>query len=58
MALALLLIVLVSGFHWLLEPAIEAATSLLQLVGLPWLLLLGSAWLIAGREQDAPGPKA
>jgi hypothetical protein len=55
--LTLLLLMLVSLSHWLLEPCIRAATSVLEIAHVPWLLLGAGAWLIAGREQDGANPK-
>lgn len=52
-ALILLLAVLLGLNHWLLEPAVHALTELLELKALPWLLLGGAAWLLAGRPEPS-----
>jgi hypothetical protein len=51
MALILLVAVLLGFNHWLLEPALIASSSVLELKQLPWLLLGLLAWLLAGRPE-------
>jgi len=47
----LLLLTLLLGLHaWLLEPTVQAITTLLELPALPWLALGVTAWVLAGRE--------
>ena len=51
-ALILLLALLLGLNQWLLEPAVHALTELFELKGLPWLLIGGAAWLIAGKPEQ------
>ena len=51
MALILLVAVLLGFNQWLLEPALIASSSVLELKQLPWLLLGLLAWLLAGRPE-------
>ena len=48
--LLLLLLLTVASSHWLFEPVLRGAEGLLQLTLLPWLLLGGLLWLLAGRD--------
>ena len=53
MTTLILLIAALLGFnHWLLEPAVQASSDLLELKLLPWLALGVAAWLLAGRPSD------
>ena len=48
----ILLVALVLGFnHWLLEPAVQTSSEVLELKLLPWLLLGIAAWLLAGQPS-------
>jgi hypothetical protein len=50
--LTLLVALLQSLSHWLLETLVEGLTPLLQLKGvLPWLALGLGAWFLAGRSD-------
>lgn len=49
-ALTLLLVLLLSLHHWLLEPLLRLGEALVELRALPWLGLALLAWLIAGRS--------
>lgn len=51
-ALALVLTLLLGLHHWLLEPVLELSEALLELRGLPWLLLAVGASLLSGRNAD------
>ena len=51
-ALILLIAALLGLNHWLLEPAVQASSELLELKLLPWLALGVAAWLMAGRAGD------
>ena len=51
-ALILLIAALLGFNHWLLEPAVQASSDLLELKLLPWLVLGVAAWLLAGRRGD------
>jgi|OM-RGC.v1.037423719 hypothetical protein len=51
-ALILLIAALLGFNHWLLEPAVEASSELLELAWLPWLLLALVAWLLAGQPSQ------
>jgi len=51
-ALILLLALLLGLNQWLLEPAVHALTELLELKLLPWLLVGGAAWLLAGHPKQ------
>jgi hypothetical protein len=48
-ALALVVLVAVAVFHWLMEPALQVLPGLMELRPLPWLLLALGLWLLAGR---------
>ena len=50
--LILLVLLLMALHHWLLQPLLLAGTWLLELRPLPWLLLAGLAWLLAGRHDQ------
>ena len=50
--LILVIAVLMGLNHWLLEPALQASSDLLELKLLPWLALGLAAWLVAGRPSD------
>ena len=51
-ALILLIAALLGFNHWLLEPAVQASSDLLELKLLPWLVLGVAAWLLAGRRGE------
>ncbi len=51
-ALILLLAILLGLNQWLLEPTMHGLTALLELKALPWLLIGGAAWLLAGRTDQ------
>jgi hypothetical protein len=54
MTALILLIAALMGFnHWLLEPALQASSDLLELKLLPWLLLALVGWLMAGRSSES-----
>jgi hypothetical protein len=38
--------------HWLLEPALQLSSGVLELGWLPWMLLGLVAWFVAGRPSD------
>jgi hypothetical protein len=50
-ALTLLLVLLLSIHHWLLEPLLSLGEAMVELTALPWLALGLLAWLIAGRSS-------
>ena len=50
MILLLLSVVLVIH-HWLIEPLIGLSSAALEWRLLPWLLLIGAVWLLAGESQ-------
>ena len=45
----LLLVILLSLHEWLFQPLLVMSAALLELRLLPWLLLAGLAWLMAGK---------
>ncbi|MFL0769859.1 MAG: hypothetical protein AB8E87_15025 [Prochlorococcus sp.] len=47
-----LVLLLQAGSRLLIEPLIRISTSLLELRGIGFLLLVFAAWLIAGRTAD------
>jgi hypothetical protein len=51
--LILLIAALMGLNYWLLEPALQASSDLLELKLLPWLLLGVAAWFVAGRPSDS-----
>lgn len=51
-ALILVIAALLGFNHWLLEPAVQASSDLLELKLLPWLVLGVAAWLLAGRTGE------
>ena len=54
-ALALVLLITLTAFHWLMAPLLRAALVPLELSGLPWLLLALGAWLLAGTGNGGEG---
>ena len=46
--LPLLLVILPSLHEWLFQPLLVISAALFELRPLPWLLLAGLAWLMAG----------
>ena len=46
--LPLLLVVLLSLHQWLFQPLLVISAAVFELRPLPWLLLAGLAWLLAG----------
>jgi hypothetical protein len=54
-ALALVLLITLTAFHWLMAPLLRAVLVPLELYGLPWLLLAMGAWLLAGNTNDREG---
>ena len=47
--LPLLLVILLSLHEWLFQPLLVMSAALFELRPLPWLLLAGLAWLMAGK---------
>lgn len=52
MALLLLVVLLLSLHRWVFDPLLVVGSNLLQLELLPWLLLAGLAWILAGRQGN------
>ncbi|UPM49052.1 MULTISPECIES: hypothetical protein [unclassified Synechococcus] len=50
--LPLLLVVLLSVHEWLFQPLLVISAALFELRPLPWLLLAGLAWLMAGTSSS------
>jgi len=48
-ALALMVLLAVAAFHWLMEPLLQLLPVLMELTFLPWALLALGLWLLAGR---------
>lgn len=48
-ALALVVLLAVAAFHWLMEPFLQLLPGLMELRFLPWVLLALAIWLLAGR---------
>ncbi|MEB3201893.1 MAG: hypothetical protein VKK05_03650 [Synechococcus sp.] len=48
-ALALVVLLAVAAFHWLMEPFLQVLPGLMELRVLPWTLLALAIWLLAGR---------
>ena len=46
--LPLLLVILLSLHEWLFQPLLVISAALFELRPLPWLLLAGLGWLMAG----------
>ncbi len=57
-ALALVLLITLTAFHWLMAPLLHAVRMPFELHGLPWLLLALGAWLLAGNGNDGDGGQA
>lgn len=53
-ALVLLVAVLLSLSHWLIEPLVRGLIPSLSSVGLPWLLLALGLWFLAGATASEP----
>ena len=51
--LTLLLVVLLSLHQWLFQPLLVRSAAAFELRPLPWLLLAGLAWLLAGNGPTA-----
>jgi hypothetical protein len=51
MVLLLLLSVVLVFHHWLIEPLIGLSSAALEWRLLPWLLLIGAVWLLAGDSK-------
>ena len=49
--LPLLLVILLSLHEWLFQPLLVISATLFELRPLPWLLLAGLAWLMAGKSE-------
>ena len=49
--LPLLLVILLSLHEWLFQPMLVISATLFELRPLPWLLLAGLAWLMAGKPE-------
>ena len=49
--LPLLLVILLSLHEWLFQPLLFISATLFELRPLPWLLLAGLAWLMAGKPE-------
>lgn len=52
MALLLLMALLLGLNHWLLEPALQVLSHGLELRILPWVLLVGLAWVLSGESSQ------
>jgi hypothetical protein len=50
-ALALVVLLAVAVFHWLMEPLLRVLPALMELTALPWLLLGLGLWSLAGRSR-------
>jgi hypothetical protein len=48
-ALALMVLLAVAVFHWMMEPLLQLLQALMELTFLPWALLVLGLWLLAGR---------
>ena len=48
-ALALVVLLAVAMFHWLMEPLLQVLPALMEFKFLPWALLGLGFWLLAGR---------
>jgi hypothetical protein len=48
--LPLVIVVLLSGFHAVMEPLLNLATPLFELRGWIWIPLVLAAWLLAGQR--------
>ena len=57
--LPLLLVILLSLHEWLFQPLLVISAALFELRPLPWLLLAGLAWLMAGTclLYTSPSPR-
>ncbi|MEB3255799.1 MAG: hypothetical protein VKJ05_05360 [Synechococcaceae cyanobacterium] len=51
--LVLVIVSLLSLYHWLLSPFVHLATPLLSLTWLGWFFLAVAVWLFAGGRQDS-----
>ncbi len=51
-ALVLVIVGLLSLYHWLLAPFVHLATPVLSFTWLGWFLLAVAVWLFAGGRQD------
>ena len=52
-ALVLVIVGVLSLYHWLLTPFEYLVTPLLSLTWLGWILLALAVWLFAGGRQDS-----
>ena len=48
-ALALMVLLAVAVFHWMMAPLLQLLPALMELTLLPWALLALGLWLLAGR---------
>ncbi len=51
-ALLFMLLITLAAIHWLIEPWMNPLQGLFEIHGLPWLVLAGGAWLLAGSSRD------
>jgi hypothetical protein len=54
--LVLVVLLVLSVSHWLLEPLVRGLTPVLSVAGLGWLALASALWLLAGATGDPPSP--
>jgi hypothetical protein len=52
-ALVLVIVGVLSLYHWLLTPFVHLATPVLSLTWLGWVLLALAVWLFAGGRQNS-----
>lgn len=50
--LMVMVTVVLAMAYWLMSPLSAALTSLVELHVLPWLVVFGLLWLLAGRPAD------
>ncbi len=50
-SLALVVLLAVALFHWLMEPLLRVLPAVMELTALPLLLLGVGLWLLAGRSR-------
>lgn len=46
-----LILIIQSGFHWLLKPAILITTPIFEISGFAWVLIAVFIWLLSGRDM-------
>ncbi|MFN9547781.1 MAG: hypothetical protein ACK6AD_12055 [Cyanobacteriota bacterium] len=57
MLLTMLLLLVLSLSHWLLEPLVRGLTPVLSSAGLAWVGLALALWLLSGTASDEPPTK-